>query len=357
MNSQLLTHQGVNKDVQNTVLAFHYQRPFYLENGSVLPALTIAYHTWGQLNEQGDNVIWICHALTANSNAREWWPNLIGDGLLFDTRKYFVVCANILGSCYGTTGPSSLNPATGKPYLHDFPFITIRDMVNAHDLLREHLGIRQIDLLAGGSMGGYQVLEWAVMKPGFCKRLFLITTSARESAWGIAIHTAQRMAIENDSTWNNGSADCGKNGLKVARAIGMLTYRSYESFVHTQTDHNDEKVDDFMASSYIRYQGEKLAARFSAHSYWTLSKAMDTHNLARNRGSLDAVLKSIPAKALVMGIRSDLLCPEQELQFIAGQIPDATYVAIDSLYGHDGFLVETATITHHVSQWLHSSPQ
>jgi homoserine O-acetyltransferase len=225
-------------------------------------------------------------------------------------------------------------------------------MVYAHDLLRQHLGIKRIHLLAGGSMGGYQVLEWAVMKPDLCKHLFLITTSAKESAWGIAIHTAQRMAIETDSTWTEGNITDGKNGLKVARAIGMLTYRSYESFVKTQTDTANEKLDDFMASSYLKYQGEKLAARFTAHSYWVLSKAMDSHNLARGRGNVADVLKSIQARTLVIGITSDLLCPVEELQFLAQHIPDARYVAIDSLYGHDGFLVETEAITKHLYQLI-----
>ncbi|HET7899344.1 MAG TPA: homoserine O-acetyltransferase, partial [Flavisolibacter sp.] len=174
----------------------------------------------------------------------------------------------------------------------------------------------------------------------------------KESAWGIAIHTAQRMAIENDSTWKEGKISDGRNGLKVARAIGMLTYRSYESFVKTQSDTNDEKTDHFMASSYIRYQGEKLANRFTAHSYWTLSKAMDSHNLARDRGSMSAALNSVRAKTLVIGITSDLLCPMQELRFLASHIPDARLVEIDSIYGHDGFLVETAAITEHLSQWL-----
>lgn len=337
----------------DTVQLFHYKKPFLLENGAALPEITVAYHTWGSLNQACDNVIWICHALTANANAKEWWPNLVGDGLAFDTAKYFVVCANILGSCYGTTGPASIDPATGTPYFHSFPFITIRDMVKAHDLLCRHLGINRIHLLAGGSMGGYQVLEWAVMNPGLCQNLFLITTSAKESAWGIAIHTAQRMAIETDATWNEGTANDGKNGLKVARAIGMLTYRSYESFVKKQTESSDEKTDHFKASSYIRYQGEKLAARFSAHSYWLLSKAMDSHNIARGRAPMADVLQSVRAKTLVIGIASDLLCPVQELQFLARHIPGATFAVIDSLYGHDGFLVETEAITQHLSHWLH----
>ncbi|RYD88588.1 MAG: alpha/beta fold hydrolase, partial [Sphingobacteriales bacterium] len=259
---------------------------------------------------------------------------------------------NILGSCYGTTGPGSTDPQTGLHYGHNFPFITIRDMVAAHILLRQHLGIRGIHLLAGGSMGGYQVLEWAVMEPAIIQHLFLITTAAKETAWGIGIHTAQRMAIETDPTWKTNDLSAGREGLKVARAIGMITYRSYESFVKTQADTDESKQDGFMASSYIRYQGEKLAARFTALSYWTLSKAMDTHNLGRGRGGVEAALGLIRAKTLVIGITSDLLCPLQEQQLIAAHIPNATYAAIDSLYGHDGFLVETAAITEHLRNWL-----
>lgn len=354
MKEQLLTEPSKDKVQQDGEHHFHSRQPFLLESGETLPELSITYHTWGQLNEARDNVIWICHALTANSNAKEWWPNLVGEGLAFDTNNYFVICANILGSCYGTTGPSSVNAATGKPFLHSFPFITIRDMVKAHVLLREHLCINSIYLLAGGSMGGYQVLEWAVIEPQISKQLFVITTSAKESAWGVAIHTAQRMAIETDPSWTAGELTDGRNGLKVARAIGMLTYRSYESFVKTQSDTDPEKVDQFMASSYIRYQGEKLANRFTAYSYWTLSKALDSHNLARSRGSMENVLTSICIKTLIIGITSDLLCPLQELQFLARHIPNASFVTIDSLYGHDGFLVETDAITQHLAVWLSS---
>ena len=354
MKEQLLSEPKMDKVHQDGEHHLSISEPFLLESGVALPELSITYHTWGRLNESGDNVIWVCHALTANSNAKEWWPNLIGEGLPFDTGRYFVVCANILGSCYGTTGPSSINPATGRPYLHSFPFITIRDMVKAHILLRGHLGIKGIHLLAGGSMGGYQVLEWAVMEPQIARHLFVITTSARESAWGIAIHTAQRMAIETDPSWTAGELTDGREGLKVARAIGMLTYRSYESFVKSQSDTNPGKVDQFMASSYIRYQGEKLANRFTAYSYWTLSKALDSHNLARDRDSLEKVLNSIRLKTLIIGITSDLLCPLQELRFLAKHIPEARFAAIDSLYGHDGFLVETEAISQQLSSWFSS---
>lgn len=334
---------------------YRHKEPFFLENGSSLQELEIAYDTWGELNENGDNVIWICHALTANSNAKEWWPGLIGEGLAFDTKDHFIVCANILGSCYGTTGPGSNNPETGRPFYHYFPFITIRDIVNAHEVLRQHLGIKKLHLLVGGSMGGYQALEWCIMQPHLVNHLFLLATSASESAWGIGIHTSQRKAIEIDPTWREQAGNAGVEGLKVARAIGMITYRSYESFVKMQTDDETDKLDHFKASSYILYQGNKLAGRFSAYSYWCLTKAMDTHNIGRGRGEINAVLKTIGAKTLIIGITSDLLCPLQEQKRLAGHIPLATFAAIDSIYGHDGFLVETGAIAHHLSAWLKQS--
>ena len=331
---------------------YYHKNPLLLESGEEIAEIEIAYHTWGTLNERRDNVIWICHALTANSAAQDWWKNLVGEGLAFDARNYFIVCDNVLGSCYGTTGPANINPVTGQPFYRSFPTITIRDIVTVHELLREELGIRKIHLLVGGSMGGYQALEWCVMQPQLIKHIFLLTTSAKESAWGIAIHTAQRMAIELDNSWKAEQASSGKEGLKIARAIGMITYRSYETLVKMQSENEPDKMDDFKASSYIKYQGEKLADRFSAHSYWVLTKAMDTHNLARGRMNLAAVLKTIKARTLIIGITSDILCPLPEQQFIADSIPDATFIAINSIYGHDGFLVETEAITYHLSAWL-----
>ena len=332
---------------------FHYKQPFELETGGILKELTVAYHTYGKLNAERNNVIWICHALTANSDAAEWWKGMVGENEIFNTGEYFVVCANILGSCYGTTGPLSTNPATSTPYYHDFPFITIRDMVKAHQVLAEHLEINSISLLVGGSMGGYQALEWAVMQPSFVKSLFLITTSAHESPWGIAIHTTQRLAIEADQTWKEHSQNAGHRGLKVARGIGMITYRSYKTYDLTQKETDLNKIDDFKASSYINYQGDKLVNRFNAYSYWLLTKAMDSHNLARGRSEkLEEVLQSITQPALIIGIVSDMLCPLQELKYLADNMPNSTYAEIDSSYGHDGFLVEVETISKHLEGWM-----
>jgi homoserine O-acetyltransferase len=332
---------------------FHYQQPFVLESGQTLPGITIAYHSYGKLNANKDNVIWICHALTANSDVKEWWPGMIGKGMLFNPEKNFIICANILGSCYGTTGPLSVNPNTGQLYYHSFPFITIRDMVAAHILLREHLGIAKIEFLIGGSIGGYQALEWAVMEKEAIKNMLLLTTSAAESAWGIAVHTAQRLAIEADNTWKEPHPDAGIKGMKAARAIGMLTYRNYELLVEKQTDPDINKTDNFKASSYINHQGDKLVKRFNAYTYWMLTKAMDSHNIARGRADdLQTVLKTIPHKTLIMGVSTDILCPVQEQKFIAQNMPNATYIEISSSYGHDGFLVETEKITTHVNDWL-----
>ncbi len=325
---------------------YHHKQPFPLESGHILPEITIAYHTYGQLNENKDNVVWICHALTANSDVADWWKGLAGSGYVINPEEHFIVCANILGSCYGTTGPLSVNPATGTPYFSSFPIITIRDMVQAHMLLREHLEIPSIYLLIGGSMGGYQALEWCIMEKEHINNLLLLATSPAESAWGIAIHTTQRLAIEADSTWRDLSPNAGQKGLKAARAMGLISYRNYGILVEKQTDTDVEKTDDYKASSYINYQGNKLVNRFNSYSYWLLTKAMDSHHLARGRGaSLAEVLGQITQKTLIIGISSDILCPVVEQQFLAEHIDDSVYIEIDSVYGHDGFMVETKKIS------------
>lgn len=327
---------------------------FEFESGGSLSEVQIAYHTYGKLNENKDNVIWVFHALTANSDCKNWWGVLFGEGNVLDESKHFIVCANILGSCYGSSGPLSIDPITGEPYYHSFPKVSIRDMVKAHILLATHLGINKIKLGIGGSMGGYQLLEWSVMSPETFQSLALLTTSARESAWGIAIHTTQRMAIENDVTWKDSFPEAGKNGMMVARAVGMLTYRGYRAFNATQMD-NDDRLDEFSASSYILYQGEKLAKRFNAYSYWLLTKAMDTHNIARGRkGTLEEVLTSIKENTIVIGISSDMLCPVSEQEFIAKSLPNAKYIEIESEFGHDGFLVEGEKIKKQILPFLES---
>ncbi len=317
---------------------------FELESGAVLSSLDIAYHTYGKLNKAGDNVIWVCHALTANSDVVDWWPGLVGKGDVIDTNKYFVVCANILGSCYGTTGPQSTNPETGTPYGKDFPLITIRDMVKAHVLLRKHLKIDKIKLAIGGSLGGQQVLEWAVIEPGLFEQICVLATNAQHSPWGIAFNEAQRMALEADPTLYDDHQDAGNAGLAAARAVAMLSYRSYMTYQNTQAEEDDRKWEGFLASSYQRHQGKKLVARFNVLSYLWLSRAMDSHNLGRDRDSIAEALHSIAARTLVIGVRTDVLFPIEEQSLLTTYIPRSRLEIIDSLYGHDGFLVETETI-------------
>ena len=321
---------------------YKYHQPFTLESGVSLPKLKIAYHYYGEYTP-GKKVAWVCHALTANSDVAEWWKGLVGEGSIINPNDYFIVCANIIGSCYGSTQTDQ------------FPMITIRDMVKANILLRQHLGIESIDLLLGGSMGGYQALEWAIMEPTVIQKMFLIATTAAESAWAIAIHTAQRLAIEADTTWKDAKPNAGAKGLKAARAIGILTYRNYDIFKEKQTDADAEKIDNLKAASYINYQGDKLVNRFNAYSYWLLTKSMDSHHIARGRGGdLKATLSSIQTPTLVIGINSDILCPLTEQKFMEAHMPNASLVAIDSMYGHDGFIIETAQITTHLKAWLTS---
>ena len=271
---------------------FIYDKEFALECGEILPSLKVAYHTFGRLNNDRSNVAWVCHALTANSDVADWWPGTVEAGRFLDPDKYFVVCANILGSCYGTTGPTVINPATGEPWYGDFPKVTIRDMVRVHQLLAEHLGISHAKLLIGSSMGGFQCLEWSVMQPDFAENCVLIATGAQAYPWGVAFNESQR------------------------------------------------------------YQGEKLRRRFNAYSYYRLLQAYDSHNLGRGRGSVAEALQSIKAHTLVVSITSDLLFPPADHQVIVENIPNCQYHVIDSDFGHDGFLVESEKLNNIIQDFL-----
>lgn len=330
---------------------YRFNSDFQTESGIVISGLELFYCTSGEYAHGKSRVVWVCHALTASADCESWWPDLIGAGKSLGKADEFVICVNIPSSCYGSTGPLSVNPKTGEKYYSDFPVFTIRDIVNAMIELRKHLNIDTIDLLIGGSMGGYQCVEWAIMEPQVIRNLVLVATGARESAWGIAIHTAQRLAIETDLSFGERREDAGAKGLKTARAIGMLTYRSYEAFVASQSD-DDDRTDNFKVSSYIHYQGDKLVNRFNAYSYWLLTKTMDSHNVGRGREGAESALKSITARTLCIGISSDFLCPVKEQQFLAENIPGAAFIEIDSPFGHDGFLVEGKKIGELIQTWI-----
>ncbi len=335
-----------------TTHKFNAVTPLQLESGAVIADYHLAYSTMGELNEGRDNVVWIFHALTANSNPAEWWPGLVGPEKLFNPRDHFIICVNMPGSCYGSTGPLNVNPTTHEPYYHDFPFFTPRDMIRAYQPLRRALGIKKIYIGIGGSMGGQQLLEWAIEEPDLFDIIIPIATNAQHSPLGIAFNTSQRMAIEADTSWAAKEPDAGTEGMKAARSIALISYRNYNTYLNTQQEITDTKIEQFKSESYQRYQGEKLARRFNAFSYYFLSKGMDAHNTGRGREGNAAALQRITADTLVIGISTDMLFPVAEQQYLSRHIPSGRYHEIDSTFGHDGFLVEYWKIENCIVEFL-----
>lgn len=312
-----------------------------LESGEKLENVELAYHQYGALNKNHSNAILICHGLSASSNAADWWPNIIGNNRALNPEKYCIICINTLGSVYGSTGPRSINPSTNKPYGLDFPFITVKDTAKAFVELLKTLDIKCLHTLIGASYGGYQALEITLNNQISINKLLLIATSAEESTWGRAIHSSQRLALKADATFYNNSEDAGKNGIKAARAIGMISYRGNEGLSIAQREKDNNIYRNFKIESYLNYQGEKLANRFHAHAYHVLSECMDSHNICRDKEtSTENLLASIKAKCLVVGISSDILNPPSNQKFLANHIPNAEYIEIHSNFGHDGFLIE-----------------
>ncbi|WP_342328020.1 homoserine O-acetyltransferase [Pedobacter sp. FW305-3-2-15-E-R2A2] len=339
----------------STISTYTHNKTFKLENGKKLRKIELAYQTYGKLNAKKDNVIWACHALTANSDVLDWWKGLFGNNDLFNPEEHFIICANVLGSHYGSTNPLSENPVTGLPYYLSFPEFTIRDLVSAHRLLAEHLGIKDIKVLIGGSLGGQQALEWAITDGSAIENLILVATNAVHSPWGIAFNESQRLAISTDRSFYAQKPDGGLKGLKTARSIALLSYRSYDAYTDTQLESVNDKTGSFRASSYQNYQGEKLCKRFNAYSYWYLSKAMDSHNVGRGRKSVTEALSTVKPNTLVIGVENDVLFPITEQEFLAKHIPDAAFHSIKSAYGHDGFLIETDILTNVIGNFLKES--
>ena len=323
---------------------FQYSQKFDLELGGILPSLNVAFHTYGKLNKQANNVVWVCHALTANSEVADWWPGMVGEGKLLDPDNYFIICANVIGSCYGTTSPASTNPHSGLPWYRSFPEISIRDQVNAFELLRKHLGIKAIHTILGGSIGGFQALEYSIMFPDLIKNLVFIASSVKISPWATAYNQSQRLAIEADPAYSEDRPYGGSKGLKAARSIALLSYRSEQIYNRTQIEKDESNTLNLPASSYQDYQGNKLVQRFDAYSYHALTRMMDTHNVIRERGSLGNAIGRIKARVLCIGISSDGLFPVHEQKFLA-HLSNGSYSEIESSLGHDGFLIESVKIT------------
>ena len=360
---------------------FDTTHPLSLESGEKLNKVKVAYQTYGELNTEKSNAILICHALTGNAHAAGilkkeesdpeskpdllkkysqmfsgkpgWWDPLIGAGKLFDTNKYFVLCSNILGSCYGTTGPISINDTKNKAYQADFPQITVPDIVRVQKKLIDHLEINKLITVTGGSLGGMQALEWGIMYPEILNSIIPIGTSAKHSAWAIGIGEVERLAIKNDPRWNDGFYDeQPTKGLSLARQIAMLTYRSFPSFEEKFNREKTGGTDLFNVISYLDYQGNKLIERFDANTYLLLNDVMDQHDIGWKRGKTEKVLHDIKPKTLAIGISSDLLYPTAEQKFIAKNIPDAKYAEINSHHGHDAFLIEFDQLTEIIGEFL-----
>ncbi len=333
--------------MQKAIYTYNYT--FSFESGETIPSLEICYHYTENL-ETDLPVIWICHALTANSNPEEWWNLLVGNGKFFDTTKYRIICANVIGSCYGTTGPASKDE-NGNEFLLRFPKVTVRDIISTLEILRKHLNINSIDLLIGGSIGGFQALEWSVSNPNLIDSVALVACNAQISPWGTAFNESQRMALYADDTFfKQESVEGGKKGLAAARSVALLSYRSYEGYNTGQNESDDNFLFANKACTYQVYQGKKLVDRFNAYSYYTLTKSVDSHNIGRNRGGNENALSKVKAKTIVIGIDSDFLFPVSEQKYIAANIPGAIYEEISSKYGHDGFLLESEQIAKIISK-------
>ena len=336
-----------------------------LDSGITFGPVTVAYETYGTLNEEGDNAILICHALSGGAHAAGmspgqgkpgWWDVMIGPGKGFDTDRYFVICSNVLGSCYGTTGPASINPATGRPYGMSFPVITIRDMVNVQKELVQHLGVRRLLSVAGGSMGGMQALQWAVTHPDMVQSVVALATTHRHSAQQIAFNEVARRAVMADDNWRHGdyyAEGClrPEKGLKLARMVGHITYLSDKGMEHKfgRRLRTRERVGydfqaEFEVETYLDHQGQSFVKRFDANSLLYLTKALDYCDLAQGHPSLTAAFRETDARYLLIAYSSDWLYPPYQMKEVAQAIRradgDSTYCEIQSDYGHDAFLLE-----------------
>ena len=345
-----------------------------LESGEKLGPVTLAYETYGVLNDDKSNAILILHALTGNAHVAGyhpgdkdpgWWDNMIGHGKAFDVDKYFVICSNVIGGCHGSTGPSSINPKTDRPYGLDFPLVTVKDMVAAQSYLVKSLGIKKLVSVAGGSMGGMQVLQWTISFPEMVATAISIATSARHSPQQIAFNEVGRQAIMADPDWNDGNyygKSAPRRGLSVARMIGHITYMSDVSMGEkfgrrVKEEHGDKKFSpDFEVEGYLQYRGDNFVKRFDANSYLYITKAIDRFDLANGEG-LEKVFKAAAnVKFLVIAFKSDWLYPAYQSKEIVrackqAQV-DVSYCELNSTYGHDAFLLEVEEQEHFIKNFL-----
>lgn len=331
----------------------HIPGEFAFEAGGSIQGLDLVFHRSDRPYTKGEKVVWIAHALTANSDPTDWWPDMVGEGKLFDPEKYYIVCVNMIGSPYGSSSPASVNPSTGKAYMLDFPKVTVRDIVRGNILVREHLGIEHIDLMVGASIGGFQAVEWCVMEPERISRAVFIATATRVSPYLTAFEESQRMALLADQTFLEAKdLKGGEAGLRCARSMALISYRSFDGYCLTQAEKDEDCLFADRAASYQRYQGKKLSDRFDAYCYWSLSYSLDSHNLGRGRGGVEKALSLIQADSTLICIDSDCLFPPEDMKVFAQGIGGAKYHQISSRFGHDGFLLEYQALTNIIEPLL-----
>jgi homoserine O-acetyltransferase/O-succinyltransferase len=338
--------------------------PFRLEAGGALSSVTLHYALYGEMNARRDNVLLVCHALSGSARVADWWPQLFGAGLPFDLTRFAVLGVNVLGSCYGSTGPTSLNATTGQPYGGDFPTVSILDMVRAQARLVDHLGIDRLHAVLGGSIGGMQALAWATEYPRQVPRC-LAVGSAPLSAMGLALNHLQRQAIRNDPDWRGGHYPLDRPpraGLALARGLAMCSYKSAELFDHRYGRNLDRNgaIDTFDMAGYLDYQGQIFNGRFDANSYLLISRAMDTYELGRTPEEEVRTLARIRARVSLIGIRSDWLFPPAHIRALAGRMLaagiDVRYAELDSAHGHDGFLADADNLAPLLMPFLDEEP-
>ena len=332
--------------------------PVDLEGGESLPQVTVAYRTWGRLNRAGDNAVLVCHALTGSADLEQWWPDLLGAGKALDPERDFIVCSNVLGSCYGSSGPTSLDPLSGRRYGAAFPRLTVRDLVRVQAALLDELGVSELALALGGSLGGMQVLEWAALFPERLRSAVAISVGARQSAWCIALSEAQRQAIYADSRWLGGHydpADPPAAGLAAARMAAMVSYRHWEEFAE-RFGREAAPEGGFQIESWLKHHGEKFTARFDAASYVALTRVMDSHDLGRGRGGVATALDAIRLPLLVVGCTSDVLYTPDEQRELAWHVPGAELAWLKSSHGHDAFLIDTGTLNSLIRDFRRRKP-
>lgn len=323
-----------------------------LQRGGRLPAPTIAYQTWGD-RRNAERTVLICHALTGSADVDAWWPGVIGAEGAFDPARDFIVCSNIIGSCYGSTGPASPMPGADDRYRSRFPRITVRDMVEAQRLLLDHLGVEAIDVITGPSLGGMQALEWALQYPDRVRSIVPIGVGGRHSPWCIGMSEAQRNAIYADPNWNDGDYSDESppdQGLSAARMMAVCSYRSWGSF-ESRFGRERRDEDRYQVQSYLQHQGRKITERFDANTYVRLTQAMNDYDVSEGRGEYLAVLKRIRQPAMVVSVSSDVLYPPEEQRILAENLPNASYEVLDSIHGHDGFLIQSEELAGKIRQF------